>query len=128
MKKKNDSYKIVIYSVAAVVIMMITCIILLVIQMFEEEKQYAKEEEKYNVKHTENMKTITPLIQSFVQKRVCASITVKPITIRKKRKIVCQEGSTYAHVSACACSASCGSNFSRNGKCSCYTSCGSNYS
>ena len=59
MKRTNDSYKIVIYSVAAIVIMMITCIILLVIQMFEEEKQYAKEEEKENVKHTENMKTLT---------------------------------------------------------------------
>ena len=39
MKRTNDSYKIVIYSVAAVVIMMITCIILLVIQMFEVRRK-----------------------------------------------------------------------------------------
>ena len=68
MKKKNDSYKIVIYSVAAIVIMMITCIILLVIQMLEEEKEYAKEEEKENVKQAENMKTITYAINKEFKK------------------------------------------------------------
>ena len=68
MKKKNDSYKIVIYSVAAIVIMMITCIILLVIQMLEEEKEYAKEEETDNVKQAENMKTITYAINKEFKK------------------------------------------------------------
>ncbi len=31
-------------------------------------------------------------------------------------------------ISACTCSASCGSNYSMNGGCVCSTSCGSNYS
>lgn len=34
----------------------------------------------------------------------------------------------YETISACTCSASCGSNYSRNGGCTCSTSCGSNYS
>lgn len=41
--------------------------------------------------------------------------------------LIAQSDETVS-VSACACSASCGSNYSRNGTCACSSSCGSNYS
>ncbi len=73
-------------------------------------------------------KNETKKIDSLIAKQSLLPNDVMPVLMTYEMANMISQSEDTVAVSACACSASCGSNFSRNGSCACSSSCGSNYS
>ena len=63
--------------------------------------------------------------EKFINEISSNGISLKPL---RRNVTLRSHGKQYETITACTCSASCGSNYSRGGSCTCSTSCGSNYS
>lgn len=64
----------------------------------------------------------------LIAEQAIMPMEVLPVLITYEIANLISQSNESVSVSACACSASCGSNYSRNGTCACSSSCGSNYS
>ena len=64
----------------------------------------------------------------LIAEQATLPIEVLPVLITYEIASLIEQADESISVSACTCSASCGSNYSKNGNCVCSSSCGSNYS
>ena len=67
-------------------------------------------------------------IKQLIEQQTVSAAQVLPVLITYQMADLISQSEQEACVTACTCSASCGSNYSQSGTCTCSSTCGSNYS